>query len=70
MSSKKFSGIPAEAFEFYEALAADPTKAFWDAHKARYLPDVRAPQAKTISAVIAKPAAPTRSDACVVRFLS
>lgn len=43
MSDEKFTGIPAEAFEFYEALAADPTKTFWDAHKARYLADVRAP---------------------------
>ena len=34
MSEDRFTGIPAEAFEFYEALAADPTKTFWEAHKA------------------------------------
>lgn len=43
MSEDRFTGIPAEAFEFYEALAADPTKTFWEAHKAAYLSDVRSP---------------------------
>ena len=41
MSDDRFTGIPAEAFEFYEALAADPTKTFWEAHKSAYLNDVR-----------------------------
>ena len=36
-------GIPAEAFEFYEHLAADPTKSWWDAHKGEYDTTVRAP---------------------------
>ncbi len=43
MAQDRFTGIPAEAFEFYEWLAADPTKEFWDAHKAQYLRDVRGP---------------------------
>ena len=43
MSDDRFTGIPAEAFEFYEALAADPTKTFWEAHKSTYLNDVRGP---------------------------
>ncbi len=43
MTDPVFTGIPVEAFEFYEALAADPTKTFWDAHKSQYLDNVRAP---------------------------
>lgn len=31
-----FVDFPAEAFEFYESLAADPTKNFWNGHKAQY----------------------------------
>ena len=31
-----FSGIPVQAFEFYEALAADNSKSFWTAHKGDY----------------------------------
>ena len=36
-------GIPAEAFDFFDALAADNTKAFWVAHKDEYVSLVRAP---------------------------
>ena len=32
----KFNGIPVEALDFYEDLAADNSKAFWTAHKAVY----------------------------------
>jgi uncharacterized protein (TIGR02453 family) len=39
----KFAGIPAEAFDFYDALTADPSMAFWDAHKADYQAHVRQP---------------------------
>jgi hypothetical protein len=28
-----FSGIPAEAFDFYDALVADNSKSFFTAHK-------------------------------------
>ena len=31
-----FSGWPAEAIEFYEGLAADNSKSYWQAHKAVY----------------------------------
>ncbi len=38
-----FIGFPAEAFEFYEQLAAEPTKPWWEEHKAVYLAAVREP---------------------------
>jgi uncharacterized protein (TIGR02453 family) len=38
-----FKGWPAEAFDFYEGLEADNTKAYWTAHKATYEECVRAP---------------------------
>jgi uncharacterized protein (TIGR02453 family) len=41
--TETFAGIPAEAFDFYDALAADPTKSWWLAHKDDYLRDVREP---------------------------
>ncbi len=44
-STSSFAGFPAEAFEFYEQLAADPTKSWWEAHKAIYLRAVREPLA-------------------------
>jgi uncharacterized protein (TIGR02453 family) len=37
------SGIPAEAFDFYDHLAADNTREFWAAHKGEYEQYVRAP---------------------------
>jgi uncharacterized protein (TIGR02453 family) len=39
----RFTGFPAEAFDFYDALVADPTKPFWEAHKADYRAYVRDP---------------------------
>ena len=45
MTSGNFTGFPAEAFEFYDALAAEPTKSWWTAHKGDYLRDVREPLA-------------------------
>ncbi|HVM53317.1 MAG TPA: DUF2461 domain-containing protein [Acidimicrobiales bacterium] len=38
-----FTGIPADAFDFYEELAADNTKAWWTENKARYEAHVREP---------------------------
>ena len=38
-----FKGWPAEAFEFYEGLEADNSKAYWTEHKALYEDCVRAP---------------------------
>lgn len=38
-----FTGFPVQAFEFYDALAADNTKSFWTAHKGDYDAYVKAP---------------------------
>lgn len=37
------TGIPAEAFDFYDHLAADNTRAFWADHKGEYEQFVREP---------------------------
>lgn len=39
----RFNGLPAEAFEFYEALAANNNRAWWQENRDRYERDVRAP---------------------------
>lgn len=38
-----FTGFPAEAFEFYEALADHNTRPWWQEHKAEYERAVKAP---------------------------
>jgi uncharacterized protein (TIGR02453 family) len=38
-----FTGFPAAEFEFYDRLAADNSKAFWQANKATFEQDVKAP---------------------------
>ena len=38
-----FTGFPPSAFEFYDRLAADNGKTFWQANKATYEQDVKAP---------------------------
>lgn len=38
-----FRGFPAEAFDFYEGLEADNSKAYWNDHRATYEDCVRAP---------------------------
>jgi uncharacterized protein (TIGR02453 family) len=38
-----FRGIPADAFDFFEELTADNTKAWWTANKERYQTSVRGP---------------------------
>jgi uncharacterized protein (TIGR02453 family) len=38
-----FSGIPVEAFDFYERLAGENSKAWWQAHKAEYEHSVKVP---------------------------
>ena len=40
---REFTGIPASAPAFFDALAADNTRKFWAAHKATYDRDVKAP---------------------------
>jgi uncharacterized protein (TIGR02453 family) len=39
----KFSGLPAEAFDFYDALAANNTRPWWQEHREEYERDIRAP---------------------------
>jgi uncharacterized protein (TIGR02453 family) len=41
-----FTGFPAEAFDFYERLEADNSKAFWQANKRNYDDAVQVPMAK------------------------
>jgi uncharacterized protein (TIGR02453 family) len=41
--SVSFSGWPPEAFEFYEGLEADNSKAYWTAHRKTFEQAVRAP---------------------------
>ena len=38
-----FTGLPAEAFDFYDGLAADNSRAWWQEHRAEYEQNVRAP---------------------------
>ena len=38
-----FRGIPADAFDFFEELAADNTKTWWTANKERYETNLRGP---------------------------
>jgi uncharacterized protein (TIGR02453 family) len=39
----EFTGIPVAALDFYDDLEVDNTKSFWDAHRAVYDDQVRAP---------------------------
>lgn len=39
----RFTGFPAAAFDFYDALAADNSRTFWQANKATYRTEVREP---------------------------
>lgn len=43
MATTRFSGFSSEAFDFYDALAANNTRPWWNDHKADYLRLVRAP---------------------------
>ena len=43
MTTTRFEGLPVEAFEFYDALAADNTRAWWKSHKSDYEQAVRDP---------------------------
>ncbi|MGB6108365.1 MAG: DUF2461 family protein, partial [Mycobacterium sp.] len=44
-----FAGWPVEAVEFYEGLAADNSKVFWQEHKAVYDDCVRAPMEQLLA---------------------
>lgn len=43
VSTDRFEGFPAEAFDFYEALADNNTRPWWNEHKADYERVVKAP---------------------------
>jgi uncharacterized protein (TIGR02453 family) len=43
------SGLPVEAFEFYEALALDNSRAWWQAHRDEYEAHVRAPMSSLLA---------------------
>lgn len=42
-SAARFAGFPDEAFEFYESLADNNTRAWWNEHKAEYERAVKGP---------------------------
>ena len=44
-----FSGIPVEAFEFYDELTANNTKTWWTAHRSEYERHVREPLAELLA---------------------
>lgn len=46
-----FTGIPAEAFDFYDALVADNSKPFWTEHKHEYESAVRDPMQQLAAAL-------------------
>ena len=41
--AQRFEGFPGEAFDFYDALAANNTRPWWNEHKADYQRLVRDP---------------------------
>lgn len=49
--STGFTGFPTVAFDFYEGLAADNSKAYWAAHKATYDDAVKAPMTGLLAAL-------------------
>jgi uncharacterized protein (TIGR02453 family) len=49
-----FNGWPEEALDFYEALEADNSKAYWTAHKAVYEKTVLAPMAELVEELAAE----------------
>ncbi len=42
-TTDRFTGLPAEAFDFYEALAANNSRPWWAEHRGEYETNVRAP---------------------------
>ena len=51
MAVSSFAGFTRDAMAFYRDLAADPTKAFWQANKPRYDASVRAPMDALVEAL-------------------
>jgi uncharacterized protein (TIGR02453 family) len=50
----RFEGFPAEAFDFYDALAANNTRPWWNEHKADYTRLVREPLAALLGELSAE----------------
>jgi uncharacterized protein (TIGR02453 family) len=48
VSVEKFQGFPAEAFEFYDSLAANNERPWWHAHKSDYERFVRDPLVRLV----------------------
>ena len=44
-----FSGFPVEAFDFYDALAANNTRPWWQEHRGEYEQNVRAPLGELVA---------------------
>lgn len=44
-----FTGLPVEAFDFYDALAANNTRPWWQEHRGEYEQNVRAPLGELIA---------------------
>jgi uncharacterized protein (TIGR02453 family) len=53
-SPSRFTGWPAEAFDFYDRLAADNSRAWWAAHKDEYERWVREPMAALLAELAAE----------------
>jgi uncharacterized protein (TIGR02453 family) len=49
MPTTPFAGLPAEAFDFYEALAANNTRPWWQEHRGEYEQHVRGPLAELLA---------------------
>jgi uncharacterized protein (TIGR02453 family) len=56
----KFSGFPDEAFEFYEGLQADNSKAYWNDHKAIWESCVRDPMVALVEELQAEFGGPVK----------
>jgi len=54
VTTTRFEGLPVEAFEFYDALAADNTRAWWKSHKSDYEQAVRDPLTALLSELAAE----------------
>jgi len=59
MGAKTFRGWPPDAFDFYQGLEVDNSKAYWQANKTRYEDAVRAPF-EALLADLAEPFGPFR----------
>ena len=54
VTTTRFAGLPVEAFEFYDALAANNTRAWWKNHKADYERAVRDPLTSLLAELAAE----------------